>query len=91
MVIKTGEIFDIEDSYNTKKFDVIFEYPSELMIEPQSLKDTNTGIPLQIDYKDRGKDIHQFYHLSNGNIYKNTELIIGLDNIRDIKIIEIQK
>lgn len=78
LVIKTGEVLDIEFQYLTKKVNISFDISDSLLEEISS----NFKFEKESSEDKEGN----FYVLSNGQKYSEDELIIGLDNIREYKL-----
>jgi hypothetical protein len=100
LILKTGEIFDVESSYIIATMQVSFELEEALIKEVEEHVSNSKKVPhnLQVsnslwvfnDNKDTTphKEGTQ-YLLSNNKRYHEDDLIIGLEKIREFKLNEI--
>lgn len=93
LVIETGELLDIKFHYKMMTFE--WELPPELAKNIKSEKSTtetwiktnsNGGMSPASPIVESKEEKKPYYVLSDGNKYFETELIIGLDNIREYRI-----
>lgn len=83
LVIETGEILDVIKI--NRKYELRIKIPEELRPALGNLPIKSVPVPCGED--ELGAEIE----LSDGNLYKRIELIIGMDDIRDYKIKNITK
>lgn len=83
LVIETGEILDVIKI--NRKYELRISIPEELRPVLGNLPTKSVSMPCGED--ELGAEIE----LSDGNLYKRIELIIGKDDIRDYKIKNITK
>jgi hypothetical protein len=85
LVIDTGEILNVENSWIVKMLSVSFTLPEGIKVDPVE--------PIDMEYKTKPKSNEEGAHyiLSDGNTYSDSELVVGLDNIREYQINKINK
>jgi hypothetical protein len=81
LVKKTGELLDVKSI--RKEVTISIEFPKDLDID---VKEQTYNLKLDNDMYTDG-DVE----LSDGNLYKRKDLIVGLEDIRDYKIKNIIK
>ncbi len=91
IVKETGELLEIEKHWIVKKMSFTIELPDDMSSDIKEKFEKFSG---EFDMKDENPKEHKngdHYILSDGNRYMGEELIVGLDNIRDYKINQINK
>ena len=73
IIKETGETFEIIGQYNLRT------YKSELTID-LNIKEENNSFKSKILNK------IEYYTLSNGETYEGSDIVVGLDEIRDWKL-----
>jgi hypothetical protein len=89
IVKETGELFDIKNHWIVKKMTFTIDMPDDMDIDVKEKFEKFSG---DFSIKDDNLKEHKdgdYYILSDGNQYMGEELIVGLDNIRDYKISQI--
>jgi hypothetical protein len=84
LVKKTGELLDVKSI--RKEVTISIEFPKDLDID---VKEQTYNLKLDNDVYTDGDDGD--VELSDGNLYKRKDLIVGLEDIRDYKIKNIIK
>jgi hypothetical protein len=84
LIIKTGEILNIEQKIFMVNVSIDIESKSYERIK-EYLKFDNEDKDIS-DKEDNIEKNHIYYRLSDGNTYREDEIIIGLDNIRNFKL-----
>jgi hypothetical protein len=77
LIKNTGELLEVKSMYT--QLSITIDFPSEIDIESKSLG--------MVEYQhDCSKLDYDNVELSDGNLYKKEELVIGIENIREYKI-----
>lgn len=77
VIIETGEILDIEETYMKSYLSATFD----IMLDGMDSETLNETID-----KFTNKSLGKFYKLSNGIEYPENRLVIGQDSIREWKL-----
>jgi len=86
IVIKTGEILDIENHWLTKKMTLSINMPDDMDIEiREKIENYISEFEIKEVNPKEHKDGHH-YILSDGKEYMREDLIIGVDYIREYKL-----
>lgn len=100
LILKTGEVFDVESDYIIASMQVSFELEEAVIKEVKEHLSNSKQIPsdsqvskslwtfVDNDNKEPYKE-GTHYHLSNGSTYHEDELIVGIEKIREFKLNEI--
>jgi hypothetical protein len=77
LIKNTGELLEVKSMYT--QLSITIDFPSEIDIESKSLG--------TVEYQHDGSKLdYDNVELSDGNLYKKEELVIGIENIREYKI-----
>ncbi len=78
LVVKSGEIHSIESERQVMNMELSLSLDTDIDTSDETIHFINDSK----SYEKEGK----YYHLDNGLAYHESELIIGIDNIRDYKL-----